>query len=595
MTTTNEDLRDIAIRHAIFIEQYKAGEVRRLIKLLDKVDRDILRKLKNRGVGELTLGQKRLISLIKQIRDANSELYTEVGRDYRRSLKRFAAQEAEFAASTLSETMPVDLSVKMPSPVLINAIVTEKPFQGRLLKNWVKDLERSKTQALEDAINIGLVEGESTDQIIRRIRGTKAANYRDGVLEVGRRHAASIVRTSVNHVSNSARNAVYEANDDVINGVQWVSTLDGRTTAVCRGRDGKVFPLKGDSPRPPAHIGCRSTIVAVTKSWQELGIDAEDAPPPMRAALDGEVAGTETYNTWLRKQPRDFIEDVLGVEKAQLYISGKLPLDKFINASGRELTLSELKNKYPSAFVTVSKPAKPTATKQRAAKLLPGGKVLSQAPNYGLDEIDSALRSIDGVQYEKLQKFIDKNNISALLLTSKQLGKRKLADTAFYRKIGETIGVDNPYLAFQLARTARPKGVNGFTFHRYNHVIVKIEETYAEVDKNELARIPGLIGEALKSGNKQWSFSNQLKESGLSDEAQRLVTLIHELGHQVHFKAGSPSSQLVKETTKYSGSNKWERYAEAFTAWFFNRAALEDFSSDMASELDRLIKVATGE
>ena len=135
----------------------------------------------------------------------------------------------------------------------------------------------------------------------------------------------------------------------MIKGVRWLAILDGRTSAICRGRDGKVFPVDS-GPRPPAHPGCRSTTVAVLKSFREIGIDADDAPG-ISGVLDGKAAPFQTYNDWLRTQPKAFIEDVLGKTKAKLYLDGNLSLDKFVDIKGgRTFTLEDLAVREAEAF-----------------------------------------------------------------------------------------------------------------------------------------------------------------------------------------------------------------------------------------------------
>lgn len=50
-----------------------------------------------------------------------------------------------------------------------------------------------------------------------------------------------------------------------------------------------------------------------------------------------------TYNSWLKRQPAVFQYEVLGPERAKLFRSGGLSLDKFADDSGRLYTLDELR------------------------------------------------------------------------------------------------------------------------------------------------------------------------------------------------------------------------------------------------------------
>ena len=158
-----------------------------------------------------------------------------------------------------------------------------------------------------------------------------------------------MVRTALNHTATVARNETFKANRSVLKGVQWHATLDNRTSAVCRGRDGKIYPVES-GPRPPAHPNCRSTMIPVTKSWKELGINLKEAPAGTRASMNGQVPSTLTYNDWLKKQPVGFQDDILGKAKGQLYRKGDLPLDRFIDRAGKEYTLAELKIREAAAF-----------------------------------------------------------------------------------------------------------------------------------------------------------------------------------------------------------------------------------------------------
>ena len=83
------------------------------------------------------------------------------------------------------------------------------------------------------------------------LRGTKALRYNDGNMARLDRSNTTLVRTAVQHCAQTARSAFYQRNTDIIVGVQWVSTLDSRTTATCRSLDGSKFLV--DRARPPLH------------------------------------------------------------------------------------------------------------------------------------------------------------------------------------------------------------------------------------------------------------------------------------------------------------------------------------------------------
>ena len=185
-------------------------------------------------------------------------------------------------------------------------------------------------------------------QITKRVVGTKALQYKDGVTALNMRQAQALVSTAVAHTANEARQTFYGANDDLIKGVQWVSTLDARTTPICQSRDGTIYPVDS-GPRPPAHFRCRSATTPVLKSWKELGINLEEAPSGTRASMDGQVPEAETYQTWLKKKPAAFQDEVLGPSRGKLFREG-MSLDRFVDQSGKEYTLKQLQSKDSAMF-----------------------------------------------------------------------------------------------------------------------------------------------------------------------------------------------------------------------------------------------------
>ncbi len=136
-----------------------------------------------------------------------------------------------------------------------------------------------------------------------------------------------------------ARDRLYGANDDIVKAVQWVATLDTKTCLRCGLLDGKQFPM-GEEPRH--HRNCRCCAIPVLKSWRELGIDVDDIAESTRASMNGQVPEKTTYSEWIKVQSGAIQDEALGPKRAELFRSGKVRLDQFMDAKGRMLTLAEL-------------------------------------------------------------------------------------------------------------------------------------------------------------------------------------------------------------------------------------------------------------
>jgi SPP1 gp7 family putative phage head morphogenesis protein len=340
--TANEIIYDRSVRHALAIERFKNGEARRVHNFLTKelipdLRKEIKRLEKVAARGQ-SINPARMERLQRILRGADEVVRTKLSELFRRSKKSLTAlarSEAEWQVGVFRQAIPSGLALEFttPAPALLNSIVTARPFEGRLLRKWYGDLTRSTQAQVRSAVNIGLAQGESVPTITRRV--VAAA-------QTTRRHATVITRTAIKHVSAHAAESTYKQNSDVIKAVQFVATLDDRTTEICMVNDGKIFPIDS-GPRPPLHHQCRSHTAPVMKSWRELGINLKEAPPGTRASMNGQVPASLTYPQWLRRQPVEVQNRALGVGRARLFRGNRVKIDKFVNEQGRTLSLAELR------------------------------------------------------------------------------------------------------------------------------------------------------------------------------------------------------------------------------------------------------------
>lgn len=352
MPSVNEELQDRAIRHALAINGYGKGLSDKIVRLLNSADADFVDKLaarlvaiKERGFDTGPKTTARLKALLGELGAINSAIYGEIEDTLTDELTQFSKAEAGFQKAAIDTALGVELGTGLPSPARLKAIVTETPIQGSLLSSWVEGMSSGRITRIEQQIRLGMVASETTDQIVSRIRGTKALQYRDGIMDVSRRSAQSMVRTAVSHVSNVASQETWKANAHVVKGWQFLATLDGRTTVTCAGLSGQFFPI-GEGPIPPRHIRCRSVSVPVTKSFKELGVDAKELPKGTRASMDGQVAADTTFADFLKRKGDSFQDQVLGKTRADLWRNGKLDLADFIKSDGTVLTLDQLRQRY---------------------------------------------------------------------------------------------------------------------------------------------------------------------------------------------------------------------------------------------------------
>jgi SPP1 gp7 family putative phage head morphogenesis protein len=223
---------------------------------------------------------------------------------------------------------------------------------------FTKAFASSHTDTLDSIVRNGYAQGQTVAQMATQMR-----QVTDGLLKV---QAETLARTGVQHYAVNAREAMFLDND--VDEVVYNATLDNRTTSLCAGRDGKRWKMT-DPKRPalPAHYGCRSQWIpaiamqdietraavggqkgAEAAELFEEKQDRTDKKVKYKGRKDSEIfkAGQvqyTTYDKWLEKQPKWFVESALGKERAELFLSGKVSISQFNDLSGRPLTLAQLR------------------------------------------------------------------------------------------------------------------------------------------------------------------------------------------------------------------------------------------------------------
>lgn len=347
MPTVNERMRDYAIARQVDLLRLSNAEARRLAEILRGAD-EVLEARIRRALAVGTPSGARLVRLRQLVRSALDAAHAQVRdglKDYLQELTRDSA-EAEVGALRRA-VAAINVTVELPNVSALAAALRSTPMHGVLLNDWVRRLSRNDFERTWATVLRGLTLGQTTDEVVRAVVGSGALRFRDGVREVSRRGVEALVRTATNHAATEARQVVWTQNERLLRGVQWVSTLDARTTAICQALDKRVFPVN-EGPRPPAHFNCRSTIVPVLKGWRALG--GTDLDAGTRASMDGQVPAALSYEEWLRRRSDSFQDEVLGPARAKLFRQGGLSLDRFVNDRGQKLTLAELRRRSPGAF-----------------------------------------------------------------------------------------------------------------------------------------------------------------------------------------------------------------------------------------------------
>jgi hypothetical protein len=399
---------DAGLRHQVGVRNFTSAEVSRLLQKFEQADQTFTRNLRTqlRGLNNTAIRDvdEKLAFVLAAISESRDELMRGFRTEFRKSLTNLAQVEIDFEERLINSALPFTPQLNQVAPALLTAVIRETPFSSgtdttRLLDQWLVGLSRTDKRQLREAIQLGLLQGDGINTIVARVAGTSSAAFGDGILSITRRNAEVLVRTAINHVSNSARNLFWNANANIIRILRWTATLDGRTTPICQSRDGRFTATDGNTlppgvpkleppgARPPAHPLCRSVMMGAfdqngivdvmgnrpfvrdmrtgrkrqldfrsetrakfsTDEWSSF--TAQERNARIRTTKElwakeniGTIPTTITYDQWLRRQPSEFQDDVLGKAKGAKFRAGA-SVDRFVDRQGNTLTIKQLSAK----------------------------------------------------------------------------------------------------------------------------------------------------------------------------------------------------------------------------------------------------------
>lgn len=351
-------LTNLAIRNQVLLERYKAGAVLDFDQVHGELETAIQNTLAAVEVDTLDqLSRGELNDLLAQLRAAQTDVSIASVLKLTTELKELGGFIAKAEADGLQGiTRAAGKKIKVNAATAKQAYkrALEQPMMvgrestGMLLESFTKTWSDSTMEMVNGAVLEGWQQGKTVQQVMQRVRGTRAALYKDGLTAASRRDAAAMVRTATQHVAQTARMETWARNGDLIQSYQILATLDGRTTQVCRSLDGRKYEI-GKGPVPPFHVNCRTTTIPVL--GPEFDFLDEGAT---RSSENGYVDADLSYYDWLKTQNKDFVKEALGADRATLFLDGNLSVKQFedlnLGKNFEPLTLKEMAARNPSVF-----------------------------------------------------------------------------------------------------------------------------------------------------------------------------------------------------------------------------------------------------
>lgn len=324
-------LYDKLTRHQVYFEGVKSWFSNDFNDTLDVLNRRVMNIFINspeRNIGDLTAAEyrnfeRRISRQLDSIVKRSEEVLWQ-------DLKDISSEDNQVLQQILKSERSTRR--KLPSDAIVWNQIKKRPLgaTGESIDDLIDAYYANLKQTILREIRKARTDNNSVDDLITAMRGTRDANYRDGLLNKFKNQANSVLSTALQHITSVAQNQYerifYER-------YRWVAILDSRTTQICRSRHGKTWAY-GKGPVPPAHYNCRSKIVPVDD-------DRRNYP--------------DTWFQWLRTQPFNVLSDIVGIQTARRIQEGKGSETEFPQyLSEQKLSIQAFKNKLPLILETGS-------------------------------------------------------------------------------------------------------------------------------------------------------------------------------------------------------------------------------------------------
>lgn len=326
------------ISHQVWLQRNASHEVNELAPFIQQMREEVRAQVLQFGDDSRT--RQNLEKMLRDLDNILSGITDGWESKLTEDLQELATYEVDWTVRTLSDNVSAEFVTPSPeqvwSAIKFNPLALDnKPVE---VMNLISGWSEVEINRLVMGVKSGFVQGKTTRQIVKEVVGA------GGLADVSQRNAATVVRTALNHVSTQAREQVYAKNSDIVEKYEWVSTLDSRTSTICRSRDGQKWEI-GKGPLPPAHPNCRSaTAPVISSDFDFLDVGAKRAA---RGAEGGtQVDASTTYYDFLKQQPAWFVNEALGPTRGAIFRNSGMSPEEFrvisVDAFGRPLTLKEM-------------------------------------------------------------------------------------------------------------------------------------------------------------------------------------------------------------------------------------------------------------
>jgi len=386
----NDDILSRELKHRALLSLYEKNLENDLTKVMSSHKKRLVNSaLKN--------GNKSVNALNRALTLETRKTYRKIYKNGMKELGALAATSSKFHSNTLKQSLGKIYRSKVYTGLKVNDLIINS---AGTYSQQLTSISLGQQRRIKDAVKQGMINNLAVNKIAKNV---------GGLTDLPTAQLKTLSRTAITETSTNVANATYKLNEDVIDGYQYVATLDSRTSLICSRLDGKVFRLDDSrGVRPPQHFNCRSTTVPLVKSYDDIKNTSSSRiskrrlsrlSTNKRASFSGQVPAKTNFEQFLRQQDQSFKLAILGNKRrVEIFDLGKLKFSQFSTKSGQLVSISKLEELLGVSTSTVTK-VKPIIFK-RAKKIkvkIPTVKAGKKLSSYANPVSDSDMQLSDNV------------------------------------------------------------------------------------------------------------------------------------------------------------------------------------------------------
>jgi len=290
MNALDQKLIDTILAGQLDLQRYEAGVRARILGMLEKLRKELRVTLLSEDL--TTLNKARTTALLKQSTAVIDHHYAQMQGTMEAAMTGAAqATMRQTAASLAAPMLLINVEVGLPTATFMGRLASNVLITGAPSAEWWGKQSGDTAFKFSNAVRQGVLAGETNEQIVSRVVGTKTS---PGIMQAARHNARALVHSSIQAVSGAARRETYAQNRDVVKGIRQHSTFDGRT---CWSTETLLLMADG-THRPIGDVAVGDLVIGGLTGvpCKVLAVEKSKQPSSVETCYNGNIIGRTTHD-----------------------------------------------------------------------------------------------------------------------------------------------------------------------------------------------------------------------------------------------------------------------------------------------------------